>query len=149
MEGGQALVQKRERQSPPVQRTRYDTALKSQGPHVTAIREIEYVSKRSFQLKWRQAVMGTYLQRIRRAETYQCCECTTRTQMDTHNILFDCGAWMKERIVIRKILEEDGRGQPKRVRQLIGSRKVTPVVLRFIVAKRTGQRAQKQDQEQK
>lgn len=67
--------------------------------------------------------------------------------MDSRHVLFDCNAWMEERRKIRKKCKEDGRGKSRKVRQLMGSRKVTPVVLGFIAARQVGQRVQRQKQE--
>lgn len=48
---------------------------------------------------------------------------------------------------MRKRWKEEGVGEPRTVKQLMGPRKVTPSVLDFIVATRAGQRAQRQQQE--
>lgn len=68
VERGQARVQDGERQATPIQRTRYDPALESQGPDTAAIKKAEEVSTQYFQLKPWHGIMGTYLQPIRKTE---------------------------------------------------------------------------------
>lgn len=45
--------------------------------------------------------------------------------------------------------EEDGRREPRMVRQLMSSRKVMSAMLVFIVATQVGQRPQRQEQKQR
>lgn len=107
------------------------------------MREAAYVSTKYFQLKIEHTVTGTYLHCIRKEDTDQCCKCTLRAQMDTHHTMFDSRKWSEEKRKIQERCEKDDRGQPRNVRQLMGSRRMTPTVLGFIAATRAGQRAQK------
>lgn len=50
---------------------------------------------------------------------------------------------------MRKRYKEDGRGEPRMVRQLMSFKKTTPVVLGFIDTTRAGQRVQSQEQERR
>lgn len=74
------------------------------------MRDVEYLSRRYFQLMSRHTVMGTYLHRIERVETDQCWKCTTPARIGTNDILFDCSLWTKVRSEMRKKWEVDSGG---------------------------------------
>lgn len=105
-----------------------------------------YVSRRYFQLKSGQAITGTYLRHIGKTETDKWWECTSQARIDTHHVLLSYSVWTDERINMPEKCEKDGVGNPRIVRQLLGSRKATPAVLEFIRAMRAGQRVQKQEE---
>lgn len=62
-------------------------------------------------------------------------------------ILLNSTTWTKERREIYKECKKAGRGRSGMFKQIMGSRKATPVVLGFIDATRTGQTAQNHEQE--
>lgn len=66
--------------------------------------------------------------------------------MDAHYVLFNSRARAEEKREMRKQCGEEGGGKPRMVRQLMGSRKVTPAVLVLIVATRVSLRTQIQEQ---
>lgn len=53
---------------------------------------------------------------------------------------------MEERREIRRKSEEEEVGKPRMVRELMGSRKATPVVVDFIAATQADQRAQRREE---
>lgn len=66
--------------------------------------------------------------------------------MDIHHLMLSCRIWTEERRKMREKYEKDV-GNPRTVRQLLSSRKMTALVLRFIKVTRAGQRAQRQEQD--
>lgn len=60
---------------PPIQRARYEQALEISGRDTAAMKEPAYVSRRYSKLKSEHTATGTYLKRIKKAETNRCWEC--------------------------------------------------------------------------
>lgn len=87
---------------PPLERAWYDPALESQGPDKAPMETTAHVSRRYFQLMSRHALMITFLQRIGKIETDRYLEWTSRAQMDSRHILFDCSAWTDKRRKMRE-----------------------------------------------
>lgn len=78
VEGSRELVLSREQQAPPLQRALHDATLESYNTDTLTISMAALVSRRYFELKSGNAVMGTYLHRSEKMETDQCWECTSQ-----------------------------------------------------------------------
>lgn len=68
--------------------------------------------------------------------------------MDVHHIMFNCYEWRKEHILWRWKHETKVNLWPSMVKQLLGSRRVTAVVMEFLATTRAGERPKVQDQAQ-
>lgn len=120
----------------------------NQGPDISAIERAAQISRWYFKLKSGHAVMDTYLQRLGKRGTDRYWECTSQTWIDTFHILLDCSEWREETRKIHERCNNYSRGEPRAMRQLMESRKVTPAVLGLIAATRAGLRAQRYEQEE-
>lgn len=75
---------------PPTTGERYDPTLESPGADTDPMKMASPVYRWYFQLKVRYAVIGTYLDRIWKAKTDQCYECTLLARMNTNHVLLCC-----------------------------------------------------------
>lgn len=67
--------------------------------------------------------------------------------MEACHVVSDCNVWTEERKEMPQRWKEDGDGEPRIVKQLIGSRKATPALIGFLAATGVVQRTQRQQQE--
>lgn len=77
---------------PYTQRARYDPSLDTQGPDAEALGEAASTARRYFQLKSGHAVTGAFLRRIGKRDSDRCWDCTSRTRMDVHHVMYNCQA---------------------------------------------------------
>lgn len=131
-----------------MQRAPYNSELKTQEQHKTAIRRQTHISYKDFQLKLEYAVIVTFLKHISKMNSDRCWNFKYQSKINVHYVILHCIVWRLECLLIRKKYETTIGTWPTIVKQLLGSKKATPVLLEFLATTRAGEKPPVQNQKQ-